>query len=29
METMAHVMLAATCLVAWQQFGFRKDIGDT
>ncbi|MHC4257066.1 MAG: hypothetical protein ACYSUH_01530 [Planctomycetota bacterium] len=29
METMAHVMLAATCLVAWQQFGFRKDNGDT
>ncbi|MFZ9011522.1 MAG: hypothetical protein ACO21J_05455 [Anaerohalosphaeraceae bacterium] len=29
METMAHVMLAATCLVAWQQFGFRKDNDDT
>ena len=25
METMAHVMLAATCLVAWLQFGARKD----
>ena len=25
METMAHIMLAATCLVAWLQFGARKD----
>ena len=25
METMAHLMLAATCLVAWFQFGARKD----
>lgn len=24
METMAHLMLAATCLVAWLQFGVRK-----
>jgi len=25
METMAHLMLAATCLVAWRQFGPRID----
>lgn len=25
METMAHLILAATCLVSWLQFGARKD----